>query len=862
MAPLACDPTALNRAGATVLTTGVSLGSVISTLTTALADTAGMAGDDPVGVALGRAYDGAAAKVIEAMTSTRNGLASIGDGVRMSAHNYALAEAMSDVTGHAATLPTPPATAPLTAASHPPSAVGAGSSAPAGWSWVAPYIGMIWPTGDSAKLRAAAAAWTTAGATFMTTEFAAGGGTMAAIAAQQIPEGTAINKALADASRAAISVAGQCQTIAAQLNSYAAKIDKVHAAILDLLSRICDPLTGIKEVWDLLTDEDEDEIKRIADDIKTVVDNFSQEAETLADQIKATMSAAATAAKDMAHWADKEWNHFLHGTPVGRALNQVAQTLKGVGVEGYDFLEQLAKFSPSRLQSDPVGYAKDVYGMVSAELPLVGLGPDGGPGVAESWKAVGKDVTHWDEWGTNPAEALGKSIFDVATFALPGGPLSKLGKVGHGAADALRGLKKPPELKPPEVKPPEVKPPEVKPPPPAPKPPESGQPAPAPQGKPGPSGKPAPGPADGPLPHSPTESKPPVGGAPHGGEPKPIGAPPESGAKPPVSAPAEGTPPPHPQPHEPVPAHAPAAAGEPPAAPTPHAGPPPPSAPAAPAAPHLPTPPSAPMAGGIPAEAPGLGEVPHGGEPPAHPGEPRGGGGGPHPPGDGGPHLPGDGGPHQPGDGGGPHPLGDGNEPGPEDGGPHGPGDGEPHGPSDGDPKDPSGHGPHDLSPDDGSDRHLPLHPLNADDLAALAHYTGPGHQDLNFALREGVLDASQQARVDALHKALEKLPMYEGTVVRGTNLPADVLEQYRPGDIITEPAFTSTSTDPTVAQSPTFAGNTEFRIWSTTGRDVSAVSMFPGEQEILFPAGSKFYVVSKVVDPQTGRTIIEMIER
>lgn len=671
MEPLACDPTALNRAGVTVLATGVSLGSVISALTTALAGSAGMAGDDPVGAALGRAYDGAAAKVIEAMTSTRNGLCSIGDGVRMSAHNYALAEAMSDVAGRAGSLPTPPITAPLTGGASPPSAVGAGSSAPAGWSWVAPYIGMIWPTGDSAKLRAAAAAWTTAGVNFMTTEIAAGGATMAGIAGQQIPEAAAINKALADASCATTTVARQCQTIAAQLNSYAAKIDKVHAAILDLLSRICDPLTGIKEVWDLLTDEDEDEIKRIADDIKTVVDNFSQEAETLAGQIKITMSEAASAAKDMAHWADKEWDHFLHGTPVGRALNQVGQTVKGVGVEGWDFLEMLAKFSPSRLQSDPLGYAKDVADMVSGELPLVGLGPDGGPGVAESWKALGKDVTHWDEWGSNPAEALGKSIFDVATLALPGGPLSKVGKAGSRAADVLKGLKKPPEIpKPPSVKPP------AEPPPVTPKPPESGQPAPAPPGKPGPSGMPTPGPADGPLPHSPTESKPPVGGAPRSGEPKPIGVPPESGAKPPVSAPAEGTPPSHPQPHEQVPVHAPASPGEPPAAPTPHAGPAPGSAPATPAAPHLPTPPSAPMAGGIPGEAPpGLGEVPHGGEPGAHPGEPH--GGDPHPPGDGGPHPPsdspppGDGnGSHQPGDS---HPAGDGN-------GPH-----EPHPGGDGD---------------------------------------------------------------------------------------------------------------------------------------------------------------------------------
>ncbi|OSC32369.1 NAD(+)--arginine ADP-ribosyltransferase [Mycobacterium vulneris] len=609
MAPLACDPTALDRAGGTLLATGVSLGSVISALTTALAGSAGMAGDDPIGAALGRAYDGAAANLIEAMTSTRNGLCSIGDGVRMSAHNYALAEAMSDLAGRAESLPTPPVTGPLTVGAAPPSAVGEGSGAPAGWGWVAPYIGMIWPTGDSAKLRAAAAAWTTAGVNFMTTEIAAGGGSMAAISAQQIPEAVAINKALADATGATTGVARQCQTIAAQLNAYATKIDKVHAAILDLLSRICDPLTGIKEVWDLLTDEDEDEIKRIADDIKTVVDNFAQEAETLGGQITATMSEAATAAKDMAHWADKEWDHFLHGTPVGKALNQVGQTFKGVGVEGWDFLKGLYEISQFHAVLDPKGYGETMSGMVTGAGTLVGLGPDGGPGVADSWKALGKDGTHWDEWGKNPAEALGKSIFDVATLALPGGPLSKLGKVGHGAADALKGLKKPPEFpKPPSVKPP------VEAPPAAPKPPESGQPAPAPAGKPGPSGKPAPGPADGPLPHSPTESKPPPVEKPPAAEPpKPAAAPAEPGGRAPVPAPPGDTPLPHSKPPEPVPAHAPASPVEPPA---PHAG------------------------GGIPSEAPpSLGEVPHGGEPPAHPGDaPH--GGGPYPPGDGNGHHP------------------------------------------------------------------------------------------------------------------------------------------------------------------------------------------------------------------------------
>jgi hypothetical protein len=151
---------------------------------------------------------------------------------------------------------------------------------------------------------------------------------------------------------------------------------------------------------------------------------------------------------------------------------------------------------------------------------------------------------------------------------------------------------------------------------------------------------------------------------------------------------------------------------------------------------------------------------------------------------------------------------------------------------------------------------------LTSEEQLALADYTGSGYQDLNSALRSDALDASQHARVDALSNALEKLPAYEGPVIRGTNLPPEVLAQYQPGEVITEDAFLSTTTNEAVARSPTFAGNVEFRILSSTGRDISSVSMFPGEQEILFPAGTRFYVVSKMVDPLTGRTVIRMVER
>lgn len=106
---------------------------------------------------------------------------------------------------------------------------------------------MIWPTGDSAKMRLAAAAWLTAGTNFDVTEIQGTGGVLGRIRAQQIPEGGMIDAALTDVYESTTRVVGSCQAIADQLNSYAGKVDKVHAAILDLLSRICDPLTGFKK---------------------------------------------------------------------------------------------------------------------------------------------------------------------------------------------------------------------------------------------------------------------------------------------------------------------------------------------------------------------------------------------------------------------------------------------------------------------------------------------------------------------------------------------------------------------------------------------------------------------------------------
>jgi len=502
MTPLAVDPGALDRAGADMMSAGESLGWVVSTLTMTLSGCPEMAGDDPAGARLGRSYDRLASQLLEAMVVTRNGLCNLGAGVRMSAHNYSLAEAKSDVGGRSNPLPAPPSIEPLVVGS-PPSSVGAVDGAPAGWGWVAPFIGMIWPTADSAKLRAAAAAWTAAGTKFALTEFQGTAGAMEAVRAQQIPEGAAIDAAFSDAYTSTTSIVQQCQTIAARLTSYAAEVDKVHAAILDLLARICDPLTGIKEVWDVLTDEDEDEIKKIADDIRTVVDNFTAEVDALRAQMVAALEEAMTAITAMGNYAAKHWDPFSHA--VGRALNQLGQRYKGIGEEAGGMLKGLWEVSQLRAVTDPEGWFNSLGETSKGIAPLLGAGGEHGPAVSQAWQQLGKDLTHWDEWKTNPGEALGKSEFDLATLFLPGGPVSKLDRMGTAGRDAVnglsQGLEKPPMLEP--LRAPHVEPPKAAPP----------RPEPAPGAlprEPAPSTKPGPAPAGAPAPHGPTESRTPV----------------------------------------------------------------------------------------------------------------------------------------------------------------------------------------------------------------------------------------------------------------------------------------------------------------------------------------------------------------
>lgn len=434
MPPLTVDPSVLDGAGSALIDIGKDIGLTMSTLSGTLSGCGSMCGNDPVGAAIGQRYDASAAAVIQAMTASRNGLVNLGDGVRVSAHNYSMADAQSDASGRTQPLPMPTSSGKITG-SMPPSSVGAGDAAPAGFGWVAKYIGMIWPNGDSARLRAAATAWIVAGTQLMVTE-ASAAGPLGMVGAQRIPEAEAMGRAFQSSISGAVEVMQQCTSMATQLTAYAAKIDAVHAAIIDLLSRICDPMTGFKEVWDVLTGEDEDEIKQIADDIKTVVDSFKAETSALATEMSAAMAAAENVASAMTAYADKEWNQFLDGTDVGQFVDMQLRFDKGVLAQAGGLLRDNWKYGPLRAMTQPDRWFEDWKNTVTGMAPLVGLGGDGAPGVGESWKQVGKELSHWDLWSKDPAEAAGRTAFDIGTLFAPGGGVGAAGKGTHAAADA------------------------------------------------------------------------------------------------------------------------------------------------------------------------------------------------------------------------------------------------------------------------------------------------------------------------------------------------------------------------------------------------------------------------------------------
>lgn len=835
MVPLVVDPQALFAVGSAVIAAGDGLAANLTVLTAGFAAHTGL---DAAGAVFGLAYQDAGEKVLQAAAAAINACWQSGALIQQGAANYSQAEAASTLGGGAGALQAPPAQDKVSAPG-PPGTWGEGPPPPLLWAVVQSFVDDVWPDGDVAGLHAAAARWR---------GFAGAAGGMrsalnaakALLDAHQIPEGEKIDDALTQIGDCLGKIGEASGAVGRALHDFANEVDGAQHHIRDLLNRL-GSLTDLgHDVMLIIKGDALDEIKKIAKDINDVLHDLGREARAAEQGVKAGLGVVDGLVVKLEKYVRGELKQFLGdavGNQVATVFDVFANANEGALKGAVGMALSLGDLDPRWFLLDPRGAAATwtdmAKGLWKGSLVNGVVNPQ--EFVDANWQQL-KALLHLDDWSTaRPGLGFGENAFDVAMFFIPGA--GEAGAATEAGGAALQGA-------------------------------EAAEAA----GAAGRAGAEAAGGlagargaladiagAGGDLTKNlegvagtlPKIEPPPVGGRPVGVPvPKPLEAPVESVPRAPETPGLSDAVPPDHAVHEPRPAApAPAAAGphDPVSATSPASQPP--SVPAA-AADRVPS--TAPQVvnnsavrepvapGGAPVEpAPAAAQASQL-APSFSPATPH--------------SMPAAGPPHElPGGGSGWHGHGDGGHPsshrhggGPHDGKPHGPGDGPAN--RDG----PADEGEH---PDLG-DR------LTSDDLSALSHYTGFGYSDLNDALRSDALDASQRARVEALKSALNKLPPYEGPVVRGTNLPPEALAQYRPGEFIIEKGFMSTTVNTAVARSPTFAGNVEFRILSSTGRDISSFSTFPAEQEILFPAGTRFYVVSKIMDPVTGRTVIRMAER
>ena len=126
----------------------------------------------------------------------------------------------------------------------------------------------------------------------------------------------------------------------------------------------------------------------------------------------------------------------------------------------------------------------------------------------------------------------------------------------------------------------------------------------------------------------------------------------------------------------------------------------------------------------------------------------------------------------------------------------------------------------------------------------AIRNYTYGSDWRWNGILRSGVADRSDPSAIPGIKTAisgLNKLPKHTGIVYRGAGMTAQQLNSYKVGVQLKPKAFTSTSTD--IQEAESFAEGVLFEIQSKTGTDVSALSIFENESEILFKPGTVFEV-------------------
>jgi NAD:arginine ADP-ribosyltransferase. len=115
-------------------------------------------------------------------------------------------------------------------------------------------------------------------------------------------------------------------------------------------------------------------------------------------------------------------------------------------------------------------------------------------------------------------------------------------------------------------------------------------------------------------------------------------------------------------------------------------------------------------------------------------------------------------------------------------------------------------------------------------------------------------------AFAEQLSAALAKLPPTAETTFRGGNVTPAAMVHHRPGTVLFEPGFTSTSRDLRVA-TENLTGDLLVSITGVSGRDLTVFSAYPDEAEVVFDRGAYFRVLVAGPLADTSKHALVLVE-
>lgn len=143
---------------------------------------------------------------------------------------------------------------------------------------------------------------------------------------------------------------------------------------------------------------------------------------------------------------------------------------------------------------------------------------------------------------------------------------------------------------------------------------------------------------------------------------------------------------------------------------------------------------------------------------------------------------------------------------------------------------------------------------LSEDEVGAIYGYTtNEGYTALNPALR-GQTEFTSELKSFSTHlsNGLSKLEPAPGIYTRGSSPPRSVADEYQIGNTVSDAAYKSTS------NGNGFDGYLQEKVTSYSGRDISKLSAYESELEVLHFPGTKFVVNNRI---EQGDTVIVVLQ-